>query len=230
MRPLALIPGLMCDAGLFSVILPELSRSASISVADVSRDDTMAGMARRLLRQIDGKFDLLGFSMGGFVAHEVVAQAPHRVRRLALLDTNANADPPAVVEWRQTCIERARRGEMMDIMRTELVPRYFASDQAKQAIAQGCLQTAEAIGAEVFVRQFSALADRIDHHDTLGSFKKPALVLRGEFDELCNKEAHMRMVDALPNGRYAEISGAAHLTTLERPDLVSVLLRTFLEE
>lgn len=38
------------------------------------------------------KFALAGLSMGGYVALEIVRQAPERVAKLALLDTNARAD------------------------------------------------------------------------------------------------------------------------------------------
>ncbi|MYK31191.1 MAG: alpha/beta fold hydrolase [Boseongicola sp. SB0670_bin_30] len=228
--PLVLIPGLMCDAGLFSALLPHLSRTRALFVADVAQDDTMSGMADRLLSQIGGEFDLLGFSMGGMVAHEVLRCAPGRVRRLALLDTNASADPPEAADWRQTCIERAQNGELMDIVSKELVPRYFDPKRPAPELEAHCIDCAEAIGAGVFVRQFAALGSRLDHHDTLRSFEGQALVLRGASDELCNMEAHLRMADALPNARYIEIEGAAHLSVLERPTAVTVALMDWLKD
>ena len=89
MRPLVLVPGLMCDAGLFAGVLPALSRHRAVLLADVGRDDSMTAMAERLLGQLAGPFDLTGFSMGGMVAMEVARLAPARVGNLALMDTNA---------------------------------------------------------------------------------------------------------------------------------------------
>lgn len=230
MPPLVLVPGLMCDAGLFSGVLPALSRERAVFVADIGQDDSMSAMADRLLAQLVGPFDLLGFSMGGFVALEVLRMAPDRVRRLALLDTNARADTPDVAAWRASCIALAKGGGLMDIMRDTLVPRYFDTDQPAPALAQACLETAEAIGAEVFCRQFHAIANRADHHTTLRGFGGPALVLRGSLDALCDRDAHLRMTEALPDGRYVEIDRAAHLSILERPDAVVGELLTFLKD
>ena len=225
MPPLVLVPGLMCDAGMFAGVLPTLSRSRAVVIADVSRDDSMTGMADRLLGQVAGRFDLLGFSMGGMVALEVLARAPARVRRLALFDTNASSDPPDAAAWRQSCINRAQDGNMMDLMRKEIVPRYFDPDRPAADIAQACLDTAAEIGASVFVRQFTALAARADHHHTLRNFDGSALIARGTADQLCNREAHLRMIDALPTARFVEIEGAAHLSIQQRPrEVANVLL------
>lgn len=228
MPPLVLVPGLMCDGGLFSGILPMLSRDRAVLIADIGKDDSMSAMADRLLDQVNGTFDLLGFSMGGFVALEVLHKAPERLRRVALLDTHASADTPEVVAWRKNVVQQARAGAMMQIMRDTLVPRYFDPGQPAPALAQACLDTAAAIGVEVFCRQFNALASRSDHHQTLRQFHGPALVLRGRLDAVCNKQAHLKMAEAFPNGRYVEVDGAAHLSVLERPAEVARELQEFL--
>ena len=228
MPPLVLVPGLMCDGGLFSGILPMLSRDRAVVVADIGKDDCISAMADRLLGQVNGTFDLLGFSMGGFVALEVLHKAPERLRRVALLDTHASADTPEVVAWRKNIVQKAREGAMVQIMRDTLVPRYFDPSQPAPALAQACIETAAAIGADVFCRQFNALALRSDHHQTLRQFHGPALVLRGRYDALCNKRAHLKMVEALSNGRYVEVDGAAHLSVLERPAEVATQLQEFL--
>jgi pimeloyl-ACP methyl ester carboxylesterase len=49
-----------------------------------------------------------GLSMGGYVAFEIVRQAPERVARLALLSTSARLDPPQITERRRRQIALAR--------------------------------------------------------------------------------------------------------------------------
>ena len=66
--------------------------TGDVPVADLTHDDSVAGMAARVLAAAPPRFALAGLSMGGYVALEIVRQAPERVTRLALLDTQARAD------------------------------------------------------------------------------------------------------------------------------------------
>ena len=60
-----------------------------ITVADLTRDDSLRGMAGRVLAAAPERFALAGLSMGGYVAQEILREAPDRVTRVALLDTSA---------------------------------------------------------------------------------------------------------------------------------------------
>src|SRR3546814_13919942 len=93
--PLVLVPGLLCDAALWAHQTEHLAEIADIRIADTVRDDSVAGMAQRLLNAAPRRFALAGLSMGGYVAFEVMRQAPGRVVRLALLDTSARPDGAA---------------------------------------------------------------------------------------------------------------------------------------
>ncbi len=87
--PVVLIPGLNCSARLYAEQIPVLWRFGPVTVADHRRDDTMAAIARRILAAAPPRFALAGLSMGGYIAFEIMRQAPQRVAKLALLDTGA---------------------------------------------------------------------------------------------------------------------------------------------
>ena len=97
---LVLVPGLLCTKALWAPQIAALADIADISVADHTRHDTMAGIARSILATAPERFALAGLSMGGYIAYEIMRQAPERVTRLALLDTGARADPPERKERR----------------------------------------------------------------------------------------------------------------------------------
>lgn len=109
--PLVLVPGLLTDAELFAPQIEALADVADMTVADISSDDSMEGFARRVLKDAPQRFAIAGLSMGGYIAQEVMRQAPERVMGLGLLDTNARADRPEQQEARRTYMERARNGE-----------------------------------------------------------------------------------------------------------------------
>ena len=94
--PLLLLPGMMCDARLFAPQIAALAPDRPVTVPDLTGQDTMAALAAAVLATAPERFALAGLSMGGIVAMEVIRQAPGRVARLALLDTNPRAELPEV--------------------------------------------------------------------------------------------------------------------------------------
>jgi pimeloyl-ACP methyl ester carboxylesterase len=79
-------------------------------VGDLTRHDSLSGMAAAMLAETPEYFSLVGLSMGGYVAQEIMRQAPHRVSRLALLDTSARADTDEQRARRRSLVALAGRG------------------------------------------------------------------------------------------------------------------------
>src|SRR5262249_4135213 len=110
------VPGLLCDARLWRAQAQALAPTADSWIADATRSDTMAGLARDLLADCPfERFALAGLSMGGYVALEAMRQAPERIERLALLDTSARADTPEQSQKRRDFIALADRGRFLGV-------------------------------------------------------------------------------------------------------------------
>lgn len=67
-RTLVLLPGYMCDADLWTDMLPDLGALGAVQHGNVCADTTLDGMAQRVLDEAPDRFVLVGFSMGGFGA------------------------------------------------------------------------------------------------------------------------------------------------------------------
>jgi pimeloyl-ACP methyl ester carboxylesterase len=102
-----LVPGLLASARLYGEQLPVLWRLGSVTIADHTRDASMAAIASRILAAAPPSFALVGLSMGVYIAFEILRQAPDRVARLALLDTTARPD---------TQIALARGGRFAEVL------------------------------------------------------------------------------------------------------------------
>ena len=214
MIPLLLIPGMMCDARMWGGLPAALPCPVVHPLPYAAA--TMAGIAAAILEAAPPRFALAGLSLGGIVAMEMLAQAPGRVARLALLDTNPLAERPEVQARRAPQIARALAGDLAGVMRDEMKPNYLA-DPGNVAVLDLCLAMALDLGPEVFRRQSLALRDRADRTATLAAFRGPALVLMGEQDRLCPRDRHDLMHALMPQSRLAVIPGAGHLPPLERP-------------
>src|SRR5947209_3496293 len=143
---LILLPGLLCDAALWQAQVERFAGRFEITIADLTRDDSLRGMAGRVLAAAPERFALAGLSMGGYVAQEIVREAPGRVTRLALLDTSARPDGPEQVERREALIKLAQTGKFKGVT-PRLLPLLIHPDRLDDRALTGTVMTmAERVG------------------------------------------------------------------------------------
>ena len=225
---LILVPGLLCSARLWAAQIDGLSDLADIAVADMTRDDTIAGMAQRVLDCTDGTFSLAGLSMGGYVAMEVMRRAPERVERLALLDTGARADTEEQTIRRRDLIGLADRGEFKAVS-PKLLPLFVHPDRlADKAMVDAISKMADSVGKDAFLRQQQAIMHRPDSRPGLAAIACPTLVVCGREDVLTPPELSEEIAGLVPGADFVLIEGCGHLSTMERPDDVNAALRSWM--
>ncbi|MCC1494631.1 alpha/beta fold hydrolase [Cognatishimia sp. F0-27] len=227
-EPLVLLPGMMCDGRLFAPQIAAFSHQRAVLTVPLTGSDTMEGLADAVLRLAPPQFALAGLSMGGIVAMEILRQAPGRVSRLALLDTNPLADPPEKAPIREAQVRAVLSGGLRSVMRDEMKPNYLTDGPNRDAILALCMQMAEDLGPQVFATQSRAIQNRPDQSATLRAVTVPTLVLCGEDDRLCPPERHRLMRDLVDGARLSIIKGAGHLPTLEQPDDTNRMLQEWL--
>jgi pimeloyl-ACP methyl ester carboxylesterase len=209
---------------------PMLATWGEFTLADHRSDDTIGGMAERLLASAPARFDLVAHAMGGFVAFEVMRRAPERVNRLALLSTLASADGPAQTARRQGYIDLVESGRFDQVIE-ERVPILFPPAHREDERLLGIARTmASETGAETFMRQQRAIMARIDSRPSLTAIAAPTLLIWGDADGITTRVQQDEMLGAIPNSRLAVVPGAGHLTTVEQPERVGQLLKDFLAD
>src|SRR5215471_2074505 len=122
--PILLVPGLTCTARLYAAQIPALWPYGPVTVVDHRQDDDIAAIAKRVLDNAPPRFALAGLSMGGYVAFAMMRQAPERIAKLALLDTQARADTPEQKAGRETQIAMAQTGRLNELVDLS-IPRYL---------------------------------------------------------------------------------------------------------
>lgn len=227
MTPLVLLPGMMCDARLFAQQIAALP--CAVTCPEIGGHDTIGDLAAAVLDASPDRFALGGLSMGGIVAMEVLRQAPDRVTRIALMDTNPLAETAQVAARRAPQVAKVRAGQLAAVMRDEMKPHYLTDGPHRAAILDLCMQMASDLGPEVFVRQSNALQNRPDQSATLRGCRVPALVLCGRDDALCPVVRHDLMHALLPRSTLHIVENAGHLPTLEQPDETTAALLRWLE-
>lgn len=227
-EPLVLLPGMMCDARLFQPQIAAFSRDMPIVVMPLVGQSSIEGLANEILENAPPRFALAGLSMGGIVAMEMVRQAPNRVMRLALMDTNPKAETPEASAKREPQKQAVREGRLRAIMSDEMKPNYLVDGPNKPSILKLCMDMAVGLGPDVFISQSEALAARPDQQATLKSVKVPTLVLCGRDDIPCPIDRHELMRALIPYSQLVIIEGAGHLPTLEQPESTNEALRKWM--
>ena len=229
MIPLVLLSGMMCDGRLYG---PQIAAfgARTLHLAPLVGADSVQALAAQILTHAPPRFALAGLSMGGIVAMEVIAQAPDRVARLALLDTNPRAELPEVQARRDPQIAKVAAGGLAEVMRDEMKPNYLTDGPNRAAILDLCMDMALSLGPQVFADQSRALKNRPDQQDALRRVQVPTLVLCGRDDALCPVERHELMHRLIPNATLHIIEKAGHLPTLEQPEKTTAALARWLED
>lgn len=226
--PLALCPGLLLDERFWQHQVAALLDVAEIHVPDLAQDDSVGAMARRVLDHMPERFALCGLSMGGYVALEIMRQAPERVLRLALLDTRATPDSPETKARRRGLMELARQGRFRGVT-PKLLPQLLHPSRLREEALTGLvMDMAERIGLDGFLRQQTAIIARPDSRPLLPGIAAPTLVLCGRQDALTPLHESEDMAAAIPGARLAVVEEAGHLPPLERPEAVNAELRAWL--
>src|ERR1700728_2933504 len=215
--PTLLLPGLLASARLYAPQLPSLWQFGPVMVADHRRDDSSAAIARRILSHAPPRFALVGLSMGGYIAFELLRQAPERVARLALLDTTARADAPEQKLRRGELIGLARAGRFDEIFDLAYPGLVHPDRHADEALRETVRCMAQDTGAEAFIRQQTAIMNRCDSRAGLAAIGCPTLVLVGDADQLTPPARAQEVAAGIRGARMVQVPASGHLSTLEPP-------------
>jgi len=221
---------MMCDRRLWRHQAKALSSDYQIHYAQMVEGSSIEAIAGDILAAAPPKFALAGLSMGAIVAFEMWRQAPERIERMALLDTNHQADAPDRFAIRNRQIEQVQGGQLEMVLKDELKPNYLAQiHKSNSQLLEEVLAMGMDLGAEVFVRQSIALRDRRDSSATLETITCPVSIICGDEDQLCAVSLHEAMAVAIPHAELEVVAQCGHLSTMEQPLAVNSALTRWLQ-
>ena len=186
--------------------------------------DSLGGMAEELLARTPARFTLIGLSLGGYLAFEIIRRQLDRLERLVLIDTTAVADHPERLAGRHADIAKVREGGIEALI-PELPARWLHPSHVQRAdLSKLMAEMARSIGARGQFNQQLAMMGRPDSHEDLARVTVPTLVMCGREDPVTPVPDHEAMADRIPDSRLEVIENCGHLSTIEQPDSVNQVL------
>lgn len=220
---LILIPGLLNDAELWRDQAAALMPVYDVRIADITRGETMEALAASVFAMAPPRFALAGFSLGGYVAQEMLRRSPDRIERLALLDTSIRADSPDRANERRLLSQMAHAPGRFHGMGDRMMRAYLGPEHAEDPVMTARVRAmTQRLGLDVFLRQ-NALV-RTDGEAALRAFVRPVLILCGALDGITPLADHYEMAEIARRAELVVAPGCGHLTPIEAPVLVATAL------
>ncbi|MED7789617.1 alpha/beta hydrolase, partial [Francisella sp. 19X1-34] len=219
-RPIIFLPGTLCDQRLFKHQLEYFSKYRDVYVANFNSCKTIKEMAEEVLKLTDRCFDLVGLSMGGIVAFEVIRQNSNLVKSLVLLDTNYAGETDVNRHNRQKQLSQAQHDEGFNYLKLieDLYPKYVAKKNIEnKQLYLDVINMARDGTLKAFMNQWNALMTRPDSLRTLTEIRCPTLIICGEEDMLIPVEKHKFMNEQIKDSDLVILKECGHLSTLESP-------------
>lgn len=218
-EPLLLLPGLMCDSRIFA---RQLAAFPSARVApDYGDLDSLPAMAARVLAAAPDRFALLGHSMGGRVALELVRQAPERVARLALVSTGIHGRRDGEAEKRYALRDLGRERGMAALVEAWLPPMLGQAATEDQVLVQALGAMCRDAGLDRYEAQTAALLNRPEVESLLPNIACPTLVAVGTEDRWSPPAQHQSISALIPGAELILIEQAGHMLPAEAPDALN---------
>jgi pimeloyl-ACP methyl ester carboxylesterase len=234
MRPtLVLLHGLLNDERVWAPVAARLRARADIVIPNLRRQDSMAQMSRDAWAELaevpaDAPLVMAGFSMGGYVAQQMLADAPRRVAALALVDTSTRPEPAENIPVREALIA----GLQSDFGATALtlLRRGVHADRLSDVmLLLNCQHIMRDVGADAAIGQIRAIIGRADHRAMLAQLDLPVLVLCGRVDQITPLVLSREAAALIPGARLHILEDVGHWAPLERPEEVADQLGRLLD-
>lgn len=220
----------LTDERLYAAQVAALEPRYDCAVFAFRDHDSLGGMAEALLAKTPKRFTLIGLSLGGYLAFEIIRRRLERLERLVLMDTTALADHPARRDGRYADIAKVQKGGIEALI-PELPARWLLPAHAARPDLVSLMSSmAKSIGARGQFNQQSAMLSRPDSHADLERVRVPTLVLCGRQDPVTPLPDHEAIAARVPHARLEIIEDCGHLSTIERPDAVNRVLLAWLRE
>lgn len=219
-----LLHGLMCDRTVWAHQRAALAVDNDVMIPDLRDFDSLEAMARSVLALAPPRFHLVGHSMGGRVAWEVIRMAPDRVDSLVVLDTGIHPlaeDEPAM---RQRLVDLADSSGMEAVAEVWLPPMLHPDRRGDRELMQPLVAMVSGYGVDQFKGQIRALLGRHDANPVLPTISCPTLVVCGRQDGFSPLVRHEDFAALIPGAELAVVEDAGHMVTVEQPEAVTDLL------
>lgn len=223
-----LLPGLLNDHTIWDGASSALAKYGEITIPEYGPVGNLGDLAEAILEAAPAHFALAGFSMGGYLALEIMYRAPERVLGLALISTSARADTDEQQAMREKIIAAVQRGKYDKVV-AGTTEGALASGGDADRYRDQMASMATAIGPDNFCEHMRAVLNRRDSRAQLPLIEVPTLVAVGEGDQVVPPEFSRELAAAIEGAELAVIPDSGHMLPLQGSEALNASLCEWVE-
>lgn len=228
MNTLVLVPGLGSDAAVWEPTIEALGGEVRCIVGETRLDDSIPGMAQRVLDQAPAQFALAGVSMGGIVAMQMMAMQPKRISHLVLSDTIARPDSLYMKLYRRVSNLLVSVGDLRSLSKFSV--RSMVHSSASPEVRQTLIDMGVRVGADVYRRQNRAVSKRRDYRPGLSLVSVPTRIVVGKQDRMTPLREAQEIARHIPGATLRIIEDCGHLPPIEQPKIMAEMIHQILTQ
>ncbi|WP_419764925.1 MAG: alpha/beta fold hydrolase [Arcobacter sp.] len=212
-----MIPGFMNDEKLWSRLIPLFDDSYEFIHLEIPLEDSFDKIVDVLSKKIkDEKVNLLGFSLGGYIACYFALKYPNRIDKiLSVACTPGNLDE-IECQKRRAAIKLTREFGFKGLSRKKALSLVEAQNQDDEELINLILQMYVDIGEDAFYSQFSATIIREDLSERLINSDLKLAFLYANEDRLVSSTFMEELSQKAKNMDFTQIKAQTHMLPLER--------------
>ncbi len=252
--PVVLIPGLGIDHHYYDHAIPQLAKFAKVIALDLRgignsakpkgpyTTELWSEDINALLEYLgETQAHIVGSSMGGRVALQLVDRHPDKVKSLILVAVFSELDKALEINFRMRIkiVEQLGIGEVLrDHVTLWTLSRSFIETERGKVALEGLLAGLSKNTPELYIEFLQAIlrfGKRLPGQEGQTTFTQrlpgitvPTLLVVGEKDLLCPPELMQKMAALMPNSELVVLKDCGHITFLEKPEESSRLIVEFI--
>lgn len=225
MIDLVCVPGFMLNDDLWTDLFPLIATEFAPQCLPL-QGNSISQMAQNVLASAPESFVLCGFSMGGYVAREVVRLAPERVQGLIVIASSTEADSTEQRAQKEAAIAYVEHHGFMGLSRSTITKALGPAFKQNKIVVNRIQDMSKALGRAVFLAQSQATRQSDLH--LLSGIRIPALVIAAEQDELRSVEESTAMAKAIVGAQFEVVTDSGHMIPMEQPSALAGVINAWL--
>lgn len=225
------IPGLMTDIRLWSKALPLLKDDFEIIHIPIPSSTDFDEIVDILNKEFkEEKINILGFSLGGYIASYFTCKYPQRVKRLFTVAATPGTTSKVELERREKKLVDFENSSEFGLELEKAIMLLEEQNQSDLSLAQTMVDMFNDLGRDTFLTQLKSTFNRVDLFDKLKDKTIPMHMLYSSNDRLLDLEALDKLHNQKHNIKLIKRDGTSHNIPLEFPELFASSVKEWIKE
>lgn len=232
MIPLYFIPGTMCNQALWSQValhLQQADEAFQLNYLPIPNDMSFEQLADYYVDVLPASgINLVGFSLGGYIASYFSSRYPDRLTRLLVVANSPTQLPQAEIKQRLGTLALVEKYGYKGMNKDRILPLLDRTSRDNNEIVSAILAMDKALGRATFESQYRFTTERQDLSSNLASAPFEANFFASESDPLVDQRWLQTMAEQYAHISLGTTSGSGHYLPLEKPaELAQVIIKCF---